>query len=153
MRTLQEDSLPRIFEIQNTGDCLDDLRATVSDLRKDPLNPRVARYGSIIAWSICDWVFKEHGSRLNINKLGTLQEYVKHQCPELAYLQDLGNSLKHRDITRYTPILIEAYEHKGPFSQHFSREFDKSRLHIKLQDGRILDFEEVIQEALSFWED
>lgn len=143
------------FDIQNSRDCLKDLRDTISDFKKDSLNPRIARYGAIVAWSICEWVFEEHGSRLGYKKkeLDKLQEDIRNACPELEYLQDLANFLKHKTITKYTPSLYRAYKKKGAFSQGFSRDFDISSLMLELNDGRKLWFEDVIEKALSFWEE
>ncbi len=144
--------MPLTFDLQSSRDCLEDLRGTSSDFRKDPLNPRIARYGAVAAWSICDWIFEEYGSRLGYKSLTSLQEDVRGKCPELDYLQDLANSLKHKTITRYIPSLTEAYKRKGAFSNAFSRGFDVSGLMLTIQDGRQLWFENVIEDALSFWD-
>ena len=145
--------MPLTFDIQNSRDCMEDLRDTISDFKKDRLNPRIARYGAVVAWSICDWIFEEHGSQLGYTELKDLKEDIKEQSPELKYLQDLANSLRHKTITRYTPSLYRAYEKKGAFSQGFSRDFDISGLRLVVNDGRQLWFEDVIEEALSFWND
>ena len=146
--------MPLTFDIQNSRDCLEDLRNTISDFKKDRLNPRIARYGAIVAWSICDWVFKEHGPQLGYNKkeLNKLRADIRKASPELKYLQDLANSLKHRNPD-YTASLCSAYKHKGGFSQDFSRDFDISRLMLEVKGGRKLWFEDVIEEAFSFWDD
>ena len=144
--------MPLTFDLQNSRDCLEDLRGTVSDFKKDPLNPRIARYGAVVAWSICDWIFEEHGSRLGYKTLPKFQEDIRKKCPELEYLQNLANSLKHKTITRHTPSLRNADKHTGDFSQEFSRDFDISGLMLTVQDGRQLWFEDVIEEALAFWD-
>lgn len=144
--------MPLTFDLKNSSDCLEDLRGANSDFKKDPLNPRIARYCAIVSWSMCDWVFEEHGSGLEYKDLASFQGYVKKQCPELCYLQDLSNSLKHKTITRYDTSLTEAYTHKGSFSSAFSRGFDISGLMLTIRDGSQLWFEDVIEEALSFWD-
>ena len=144
--------MPLAFDLQNSRDCLEDLRGAVSDFKKDPLNPRLARYSAILAWSICDWVFEEHGDRLGFNDLPSFQGDIKQRCPELDYLQDLANSLKHRTITRYTPSLTEAYQQEGAFSRAFSRGFDIPALMLTTQDGTQLWFDDVIEGTLSFWD-
>ena len=146
--------MPLTFDLENSRDCLKDLRATISDFEKDPLNPRIARYGAIVAWSICDWVFEEHRSLLGYKEGEDpkFRENIKKKCPELEYLQDLANSLRHKTINRYTPSLYRAYKHKGGFSQEFSRGFDIDRLMLEVKGGRKLLFEDVIKKALSFWE-
>ena len=142
------------FDLENSRDCLEDLRDTISDFKKDRLNPRIARYGAVVAWSICEWVFEEHGSRLGYRRkeLNKLRADIRRASPELKYLQDLANSLKHRNPD-YTASLCSAYKHKGGFSQEFSRGFDISRLMLELNDGRQLCFEDVIEKALSFWDE
>ena len=144
--------MPFTFDLQNSGDCLEDLRGTISDFKKDPINPRIARYAAIVAWSLCDWVFEEHGSRLGYKKLRDLQKDIREKCPELDYLQDLANSLKHRTITYYTPSLSQSCKREGGFSSGFSRGFDTSGLMLTLGDDRQLWFEDVIDGALSFWD-
>ena len=141
------------FDLQNSRDCLDDLRETISDFKKDRLNPRIARYGAVVAWSICDWVFLERGLQLGYKNLTSLQIDVREKCPGLGYLQDLANSLKHKTITMYKPALEEAFERKGAFSSGFSRDLDVSGFMLATQDGRELWFEDVIEEVLSFWEE
>ena len=143
---------PLTFDLQNSRDCLEDLRAAISDFKTNRLNPRQARYIAIVAWSISDWVFREHGNRLGYENLENFKKDIRSQCRELCYLQDLANSLKHRTISRYTPSLAKAHKHGGAFSQGFSRAFDLSRLMLTTRDGRELWFEDVIETALIFWD-
>ena len=141
------------FDLHDSRDCLDDLRETVADFKKDRLNPRIAGYGAVVAWSICDWVFLERGPQLGYKNLTSLQIDAREKCPGLGYLQDLANSLKHKTITMYKPALDEAFERKGAFASGFSREFDTSGLMLATQDERELWYEHVIEEVLSFWEE
>ncbi|MDE2814122.1 MAG: hypothetical protein OXM01_13915 [Gemmatimonadota bacterium] len=150
--TNNSNNAPLTFDISNSSDMLEELRGVVSDFKKDDLNPKTARHCAVIAWSMCDWIFKEHGSRLGYKKLDKLQEDVRNKCPEIEYLQNMADSLKHRNITSYTPSLVGAYKHRGAFSRDFARDFDISGLMLKLQDGSELWFEDVIEAALSFWD-
>ena len=107
-----------------------------------------------MAWSICDWVWKVDCTYQSdsFKTLNDFQQQVRDECPPLRYLQDLTNFVKHREITRYTPILSQARVKEGAFSTAFSRDFDVPGLKLTLQDGRQLWFEDVIEEALSYWD-
>ena len=83
----------------------------------------------------------------------SFQEDIRQQCAELDYLQDLANSLKHRTITKYTPSLTEAYKQEGAFSTGFSRAFDIPGLMLTTRDRTQLWFDDVIEGALSFWDE
>ncbi len=140
------------FDLRTSRDCLEDLRGAIADFKKDPLNPRIARYCSIVAWSISDWVFEECAHRLEHKRRSDFQQDIKSQCPELGYLQDLGTSVKHMTISRYIPSLVEARMRGGAFSNAFSNAFDRGGLILSIRDGRHFWFDEVIQTALSFWD-
>ena len=138
------------FDLQNSGDCLREFQRKVADFKSDSLNTGKARDCAISAWHICDWVHKEHGLRLRYNKLSALHRDVKTSCPELGYLQDVANGRKHK-LLAYHPSVRKAYEHRGAFSGGFSRGFDISRLVLELAGGAEVDFEDVLEAALSFW--
>ena len=138
------------FDLQSSGDCLREFERKVGDFKGDSLNTEKARDCAIAGWHICDWVHKEHGARLGYNPQLSLQNHVKTSCPELGYLQDVANSRKHKWLT-YTPSVSRAYEHEGAFSPGFSRGFDISRLMLELGGGAKVDFQDVLESALSFW--
>ena len=138
------------FDLQNSGDCLREFQRKVAGFKGDSLNTEKARDCAIAAWHICDWVHKEHGSRLGYNKQRALQSHVKTSCPELGYLQDVANGRKHKLLT-YSPSIRKAYEHRGAFSGGFSRDYDISRLMLELEGGTKVDFEDVLEGALSYW--
>ena len=136
---------PPTFGLSNSKDFLEELRGSISDLKKDPVNPRLARYAAIVAWAMCDWVRKDMGEQVK-------HEWIKEQCPALGYLQDLGNFFKHRELKSSKNSTLRAARRSGTFSRAFSRGFDIVRLELILEDGSNLWFEDVIQEALEFWE-
>jgi hypothetical protein len=136
---------PPTFGLSNSADFLNELRETVSDLTKDPVNPRLARYAAIVAWSMCDWVGKELHRPVQHGQ-------IKEQCPALEYLQELSNVFKHRELRPSKSVTLAKAVKTGAFSRGFSRGFDIVRLELLLKDGSKLWFEDVIQEALDFWE-
>ena len=136
---------PPTFGLSSSADFLGELRETVSDLNKDPVNPRLARYAAIVAWSMCDWVKIELGPQVQ-------HDQIKERCPELGYLQELANAFKHRTLKSPKAVTLTAAVKTGSFSRGFSRGFDIARLELVLEDGTKLWFEDVIQEALEFWE-
>ena len=136
---------PPTFGLSDSADFLDELRGSISDLKKDPANPRLARYAAIVAWAMCDWVQKDLRERVNY-------AWIQKQCPALAYLHDLGNLFKHRQLKSPEKSTLRAAKRAGSLGREFSPEFDIVRLELVLQDGANLWFEDVIQEALEFWE-
>ena len=140
---------PPTFGLSSSTDFLEELRQTVADLQDDPVNPRLARYAAIVAWSMCDWVKEELEPKMSLNRL---QNQCKAQCPELGYLQELGNLVKHRELRASTTITLREAHKTGAFSRAFSRGFDIVRLELVLEDGRKEMFEDVIQKALAFWD-
>ena len=133
------------FGLSDSADFLDELRGSISDLQKDPVNPRLARYAAIVAWAMCDWVQKDLGEQVK-------HACIQKQCPALAYLHDLGNFFKHRQLNSPQKSTLRAAKRTGSFAREFSPEFDIVRLQLVLEDGTNLWFEDVIQEALEFWE-
>lgn len=138
-------TMPPTFGLTNSKDFLEELRGSVSDLERDPANPRLARYSAIVAWAMCDWVRKDLGEQVK-------HEWIKEQCPALGYLQDLGNFFKHRELKSPKNSTLRAAIRTGSFSRGFSRGLDIVRLELVLEDGSNLWFEDAIHEALEFWE-
>ena len=140
---------PPTFGLSNCLDLLEELRGTVNDLKKDPVNPRLARYAAIVAWSMCDWVHAELRPWLGLKDI---QNEVKGKCPALDYIQDLANTVKHRNLTKPELAQLITAERTGAFERGFDRGFDIVRLELALKDGRTLWFEDVIKEVLDFWD-
>ena len=101
------------FGRQTSADVLSALKKEAAAFQKDPLNTELANQCAIDAWSLCDWVFKEYGTKLGLEKLDQLQTHMKQQCPQLAFFQDVANASKHKEITKYVPRLKEAKDHHG----------------------------------------
>lgn len=144
----------RTFGRQNSRDLLNALNEKATAFKKDPLNTELANQCAIDAWSLCDWIFKEYGSRLGFQSLKNLQASMKSICPNLALLQDVSNASKHKEITKYRPLLKEAKKHPGAFQRNaFSSAFDVSALVLVREDLSETWFDEVLEDVVRFWND
>ena len=130
---------------------LEALKDTVDRFRYDDLNEDMARECAIKAWQLCDHVFIALGEGKPFPDLRALQDHVRCNCSELAYLQDICNESKHGPISRYTPRIVEARSHGGAFSRSFSSDFDISCLEIELPGGCTIWFIDVVDRAVVFW--
>jgi hypothetical protein len=69
-------------------------------------------------------------------------------------MQDVANSTKHKDITKYTPLLKEGKKHHGLFSRAFNKKmFNVSSLRLVLHSGTHLWFEDELEKATTYWVD
>ena len=129
------------------------LKVAVDKLRGDLLNEDLARDCAIKAWQLCDHVFIALGPKSQYPTLHGLQNHVRAACPELGYLQDICTEAKHGTISRYPPRITEARHRPGDFSPNdfCSKDFDTSRLEIKLPDGRTVLFSDAVDRAVVFW--
>ncbi len=132
---------------------LEALRNAMKKFRHDDLNEDLARDCAGKAWHLGDHVFKALGPNPPYAKLEALQNQVRVDCPELAYLQDICIESKHAEITRYTPRIVEARHHIGDFSRDdfSSEDFDTTRLEIELCGGETVSFNDVVDRALDYW--
>jgi hypothetical protein len=142
------------FGRQSSRDVLHALKERADAFEKDPLNSELANQCAIDAWSLCDWVFKDHGARLGMQTLKDLQSSMKAMCPNLALLQDVANASKHKNITTYIPRLKEAKNHHGAFQRDaFSSAFDVSALVLVGDDGSEIWFDDVLKDVIRHWDD
>ncbi len=140
------------FGRNSCRDVLKELKENAGAFYDDPLNQKLANQCAIDAWSLCDWVFEEHGASLGMKNLKELQNRMKAQCSVMALFQDVANATKHRTITQYTPQLQEARYHRGAFSQAFSSAFDISALFLVSKDGTKTRVDAALKEAIQHWE-
>ncbi|MDA4847862.1 hypothetical protein [Hoeflea poritis] len=132
---------------------LEHFRRKVLAFAGDDLNGEPALECANAGWLICDWVFKELGTATGFTRLGDFQEDVRVNCVELAYLQDLAVSYKHKTITMYKPRLRAAKRHRGAFSKDFSRDFDVSGLKLEIDGGSTAWMDDVLHAAVAYWDD
>ncbi len=132
---------------------LESLKNTAEMLRADTLDEDLALVFSNKAWHLCDHVFEALASNSQFSKLQDLQAHVRNHCPELAYLQDICTESKHAKINRYEPSVESATHHKGDFclKDFDSRDFDTSRLEIKLYNGLTIPYIDAVNRAVDFW--
>ncbi|MCY4086187.1 MAG: hypothetical protein OXG37_04685 [Actinomycetia bacterium] len=64
----------------------------------------------------------------------------------------MANFLKHRELKPPRSVTLTAAIKPGSFSNAFSRGFDIGGLELIVEDGSKLSLEDVIHEALAFWE-
>jgi hypothetical protein len=107
----------RAFGRRNSKDVLEALHQSAAAFREDPLNAERANHCAIDAWSLCDWIYLEHGQRLGLTTLADFQATVKASCRSLQLLQDVANASKHKEIRKYVPRLKEAKRHRGAFQR------------------------------------
>jgi hypothetical protein len=74
------------FGRKSSSDVLSALKEKADAFQKDPLNSELANQCAIDAWSLCDWVFKDHGAKLGIQSLQDFQSSLTAMCPNLALL-------------------------------------------------------------------
>ena len=107
------------FGRQSSRDVLHALKERADAFEKDPLNSELANQCAIDAWSLCDWVFKDHGARLGMQTLRDLQSSMKAMCPNLALLQDVANASKHKQTQEYKHLYTSPKGGQKP-SRRFS---------------------------------
>ena len=132
---------------------LEELKDVMARFNNDDLNVSLARECSKDAWHLCDHAFKALASTSPFTTVRDLQEHVRKTCPDLGYLQDVCTESKHAEITKYAPQVAKARCHEGDFSRHDfdPKDFDVSRLEIKLVDGRVIVFSDVVNRAADYW--
>jgi hypothetical protein len=136
----------------NSRELLESLQWKITAFQKSSLDVDLAFDCAVRAWSLCDWVHAEFGSRLGYPSLGTLQGDARRECPQLEYLQDLATASKHKIIKGYVSKTHKADLHRGAFdARAFSRGFDVSRLRLLLRDGAQIDLEDALVAVERFW--
>ena len=142
-----------VFGRTGSADVLKALKDKALSFEKDPLNTELANQCAIDAWCLCDWIFKEYGQRLGLQKLTHFQNQMTQKCPSLALFQDVANASKHMEIDRYIPKLKEARRHQGAFSRSsFSSAFDVSALVLVAEDGSEIWFDNALKEVICTWD-
>ena len=131
----------------------EELTKAAKRFKQDELDADLARDCAGKAWHLCDHVFKVLSPNPTFQDLKDFQRQVRTACPELGYLQDICIESKHAEITKYSPRIDEALVHTGDFSnEDFSgKDFDTSRLEIRLRGGGTVLFNNALERAVEFW--
>ena len=119
----------------------------------DPLNVQKAETFARSAHILAEWVANESDAFGYLSP-GDCREDIYKYCPDLRAIRDFSNMAKHGGKLEEgrTPYFKAAQLHRGVFSQGFSRGFDISRLVLVMPDETELVYEDVVAEALTFWE-
>ncbi len=100
---------PKTFAINSSRDMLEKLKREIERLAGSIIRQEVVDHGlnaAMTAWHLTDWTWKEikNSPRLRslttragtpIRELRHFQEFVKRDCPELAYCEGIAVSTKH----------------------------------------------------------
>ena len=120
----------------------------------DPLNEQKADSFARSAHILSEWVVKDYGA-FGYQSQEDCREDIYQRCPKLKAIRDFSNMAKHGGmLDEGRPQYFRSGElHPGAFSGDFSLEFDVSALVLVLPDGKELDYEVVVDEAMRFWEE
>ena len=119
----------------------------------EPLDVQKADAFARSAHILAEWVVKDHVT-FGYQSQGDCREDIYKRCPDLKAIRDFSNRAKHGGKLEEgrTSYFRAAKRHGGAFSRDFSRDFDISRLVLVMPDGTELDYEEVVAQAVRFWE-
>ena len=142
-----------VFEFAGPRDllaCLDDMTSRYS---KEVDSKTLAALTAVLAWSLVDWVYKAHGSRLGFKNANALGEEVRKREPIFGLLQGLANAFKHGGAvdhpTRIVSAEVERYFEAGYVEEGYVRD----QLSIVDDAGVRTDCGVAFDRALAFWRD
>jgi len=133
-----------------------DLQEDYQDYLSDDTSSRKATHLATTCWHLIDWLFT-HYVALNgpIAGFATLTDYREDlypRCPNLKLMHDIANGSKHAELSRPKSNIKDTNKKMGGFGAGFSRkDFDVSRLEIHMEDGSIIDFYDVAEDVVTFW--
>ena len=134
------------FDVKDSKDLFEKLKADYSEFLKDKASSRMAINFAINAYHLYEWT----SSELTNDQRNDLQNKRQALREDFQILRDITNGSKHKDI-KYTPTLVSTTKQKGAFSGGFSRGFKISVLTVQLPDGRQLYFEDIASRVFDFW--
>ena len=120
----------------------------------EPLDVQKADAFARSAHILAEWVVMDHNT-FGYQSQGDCRKDIYQRCPYLKAIRDLSNMAKHGGKLEEgrTPYFRATKRHGGAFSRDFSRDFDISKLVLVMPDETELDFEEMVAQALRFWEE
>ena len=120
----------------------------------DPLNVQKADSFARSAHILAEWVVKDHLA-FGYDSDGQCRDDLYQRCPDLKAVRDLSNMAKHggEPAQDRSPYFKTAKMQRGAFSRAFSRGFDISQLVLVMQDGTELVYDDVVAQAVRFWEE
>lgn len=99
---------------------------------------------SVTAWHLCDWVFNDmtlaQQQKLNLTKLGDLQEHARTSCRALHLCRQAATASKHWIVNQHAdPTVQVVVTGETGWTIYF------------VDGGRKIPAEQVFADALSFW--
>ena len=121
----------------------------------DPLNEWKAEDFARAVHILAEWVFDEHNSHGHGSRQTWIEE-IYLRCPSLKAFRDFSNRAKHGGKLNENrqPYFETATSHQGDYAwEDYAREdYDVDRLVLVLPDGTQLDYEDIVQAAVDFWQ-
>lgn len=139
------------FDIKDSKDLFQKLSEEYRLCKNDRLSTNKAINFACTAWDLAEWVAKEQDPELSSGKIKEFKSDIKSKCPSLSIMQDICNGVKHRNISKYNPVVLKTEKHNGDFNDDFSRDFDISALFVIMGDGNKIFFEDEVEKVMDFW--
>ena len=123
------------------------------DFLEQKTDSRRAIHAALSAWHLHEWVHESQRGTdgypfRTARAFGT---HIRERCSPLGALRDISNGSKHVRATQ-NPRISDTRLHRGAFSNAFSRGFDISALLISIDDGTERYFEDILTEAIEWWQ-
>jgi hypothetical protein len=122
---------PKTFAINSSRDMLEKLKREIERLAGSIIRQEVVDHGlnaAMTAWHLTDWTWKEikdssrlrsltARARMQIRELKQFQEFVKRDCPDLAYCEGIAVSTKHFGFSKL-PVFSSKVAERFKISPH-----------------------------------
>jgi hypothetical protein len=122
---------PKSLAMQSSRDMLEKLKREIERLAGSIIRQEVVDHGlnaAMTAWHLTDWTWKEikdssrlrsltARARMQIRELKQFQEFVKRDCPDLAYCEGIAVSTKHFGFSKL-PVFSSKVAERFKISPH-----------------------------------
>ncbi len=139
------------FSSKNFIEYLDETKQTVMKFQNNPLDKSLADKCAEKLWHLTDYYFREKSKESGFKTLKDYQKDLRTKYKCFAAINDICDSTKHSGIDRKAN-LKESKIKEGAFSPAFSRGFDISGLIVVFPDDAEVYYEDLVVEALQYWE-
>lgn len=141
-----------VFNSKNSFDRLAQVIETLEIFKKDSTNFSLAEKCVFDLWHIADWYTKENKIDIGKFRINNLYQHI-----EMKILDDLTNTIKHKELRRAKLIKVDGEIKAGAFSNAFSSAFDTSRIEIHYQQKdsdklEKIEVIELIERGVAIWE-
>lgn len=106
---------------------------------------------AITAFHLCDWILSDP----KVSPAIIADMRVLQNTQEIQACRDIANTIKHREITRYTPTVIDATADRGFGVGRFGRGgfgVGEESILITLVDGTIINGLTLSEKVIELWE-